>query len=68
MTDTKPWFLSKGFVGPLIAVVAIALENMDIIALDSNSVSDIVFQMIALAGAAFGMIGRAVADKRLTKM
>lgn len=68
MTDTKPWFLSKGFVGPLIAVIAIALENMDIITLDSNNISDIVFQIIALFGAAFGMVGRAVADKRLTKM
>ncbi len=68
MTDTKPWFLSKGFVGPLVAVIAIALENMNIISLDANSVSDILFQMIALGGAALGMVGRAMADKRLTKI
>lgn len=68
MTDTKPWFLSKGFVGPLVAVIAIALENMNIISLDANSISEMVFQMIALVGAALGMVGRAMADKRLTKI
>lgn len=68
MTDSKPWFLSKGFIGPLIAVVAIVLENLGVVSLDSDHVSELVFQFIALVGAALGMIGRAVADKRLTKM
>jgi hypothetical protein len=68
MNDTKPWFLSKGFVGPLITVVAIALDQLNVVKLDADSMSGIVFQFIALLGAALGMIGRALADKRLTKM
>lgn len=68
MVDTKPWFLSKGFIGPLIAVIAIVLENLGIMSIDSDSASEIIFQLIALVGAATGMLGRAVADKRLTKL
>lgn len=67
MTESKPWFLSKGFLGPLIACLAIILENSGIMSLDSEKVSELVFQFIALCGAALGMVGRAVADKRLTK-
>ena len=68
MMDSKPWYLSKGFVGSLIAVIAITLENLGIMSLDANNFSEVVFQIIALAGAALGMFGRATADKRLTKL
>ncbi len=67
MTDTKPWFLSKGFVGPLVTVVALILENLGIMKIDPDGMSDIILQVVALLGAAVGMVGRAMASARLTK-
>jgi len=67
MTDTKPWFLSKGFVGPLVTVIALILENLGIMKIDPSGMSDIILQTIALLGAAVGMVGRAVAGAQLTK-
>lgn len=68
MSDFKPWYLSKGFIGPLITVIVIALQNMNLVALDSAEISELAFQFVALGGAALGMIGRATADKRLSKL
>jgi len=67
MTDTKPWFLSKGFVGPLVTVIALVLENLGIMKIDPSGMSDIILQIVALLGAAVGMVGRAMASARLTK-
>lgn len=67
MTDTKPWFLSKGFVGPLVTVIALILENLGIMKIDPSGMSDIILQIVALLGAAVGMVGRAIASARLTK-
>lgn len=67
MTDTKPWFLSKGFVGPLVTVIALILENLGIMKIDPSGMSDIILQIVALLGAAVGMVGRAMASARLTK-
>jgi hypothetical protein len=66
MTDTKPWFLSKGFVGPLVTVIALILENLGIMRIDPDGMSDIILQVTALLGAAVGMVGRAMASARLT--
>jgi len=67
MTETKPWYLSKGFVGPLVTVIALILENLGIMKIDPSGMSDIILQTIALLGAAVGMVGRAVAGAQLTK-
>ncbi|MCU0895248.1 MAG: hypothetical protein MUD06_13185 [Rhodospirillales bacterium] len=67
MTDTKPWYLSKGFVGPLVTVIALILENLGIMKIDPTGMSDIILQVIALLGAAVGMVGRAMASAQLTK-
>jgi hypothetical protein len=67
MTDTKPWFLSKGFVGPLVTVIALILENLGIMKIDPSGMSDIILQIVALLGAAVGMVGRAMASARLTQ-
>ncbi|MCU0892799.1 MAG: hypothetical protein MUD06_00500 [Rhodospirillales bacterium] len=67
MTETKPWYLSKGFVGPLVTVIALILENLGIMKIDPSGMSDIILQTIALLGAAVGMVGRAVASAQLTK-
>ncbi len=67
MTDTKPWFRSKGFVGPLVTVIALILENLGIMKIDPSGMSDIILQIVALLGAAVGMVGRAMASARLTK-
>jgi hypothetical protein len=67
MTETKPWYLSKGFVGPLVTVIALILENLGIMKIDPSGMSDIILQIIALLGAAVGMVGRAVASAQLTK-
>jgi len=67
MTETKPWYLSKGFVGPLVTVIALILENLGIMKIDPSGMSDIILKTIALLGAAVGMVGRAVAGAQLTK-
>lgn len=67
MNDFKPWFFSKGFVGPLVTIIVIGLQQLDMLHLDPDGATQVVFQLIAAAGAAVGMIGRAMADKRLAK-
>lgn len=67
MNGSKPWYLSKGFVGPLVTVIVISLREFDVLYLEPDSVTEAVFQLLAVAGAAVGMLGRAVADKRLAK-
>ena len=66
MTNSKPWFLSKGFIGPLVTVIVLALQGLDVVSLDPESASETVLQLLAVAGAAVGMVGRALADKRLS--
>lgn len=65
VNEYKPWFLSKGFIGPLITVIVIALQELNVLDLEPGSVTDVVLQLLAVAGAAVGMIGRALAQKRL---
>lgn len=67
MNDYKPWFLSKGFIGPLVTVIVIVLQELNILSLDPDSTTQVIFQLLAVMGAAVGMVGRAVADKRLAR-
>jgi hypothetical protein len=50
-----------------VTVIALILENLGIMKIDPSGMSDIILQIVALLGAAVGMVGRAMASARLTK-
>jgi hypothetical protein len=62
----KPWYLSKGFVGPLVSAILFSLRNLGIVDLDDQTVLSIVYQSGEFVGIIFGMAGRAMAKKRLS--
>jgi hypothetical protein len=63
---TKPWYMSKGFVGPLVTAILYSLRNLGIVDIDSDSALAVIYQGAEFVGLVVGMAGRAVADRRLT--
>jgi hypothetical protein len=63
---SKPWYLSKGFVGPLVTAILFSLRSLGIADFDSDTVLGILYQSAEFAGIIAGMIGRAIAQKKLT--
>lgn len=63
---SKPWYLSKGFVGPLVTAILFLLRNLGIADFDSDTVLGILYQSAEFAGIIAGMVGRAIAQKKLT--
>ncbi len=59
----KPWYLSKGFLGPLVTAVLLLLRNTGAVDLDTDSTLAALYQVIELAGAALGAYGRATATQ-----
>lgn len=73
---TKPWYFSRGVIGPALGVVATALGwagvtiDEETRALFLDLLDNVWFQIAGLAsviGSAFGIWGRIVADKKVTK-
>ncbi len=64
--QTKPWYLSKGFVGPLVTAILFLLRNLGIADFDNETVLGILYQSAEFAGIIAGMVGRAIAQKKLT--
>ena len=66
-SDTKPWWASKGTIGAIVAVLALGLgmagyqvsEDMQ------SEVVQAVLNVVALAGALVGLVGRLTASKRV---
>jgi hypothetical protein len=63
---TKPWYLSKGFLGPLTTAVLFSLRNLGIADIDTETMLGILYQGTEFAGIVVGMVGRATARTRLT--
>jgi hypothetical protein len=64
--STKPWYLSKGFLGPLVTAVLICLRNLGFVDLDADTTLGVIYQGAELVGAIFGIIGRLYASKKVT--
>jgi hypothetical protein len=64
--QTKPWYLSKGFVGPLVTAVLFSLRNLGIADIDTDTALGILYQGAEFAGIIAGMAGRAMAQKSLS--
>ena len=62
----KPWYLSKGFVGPLVSAILFSLRNLGVVDLDDQTVLSVVYQGGEFVGIIFGMAGRAMAKKGLS--
>lgn len=63
---SKPWYLSKGFVGPLVTAVLFALRSLGIADIDPQTALGFLYQGAEFAGIIAGMVGRAMATTRLT--
>lgn len=61
MNETKKWYLSKGVMGPLAALLASLIKNFGDsvgLAVDENQVAEAILQLIVLAGIVMGIVGR----------
>lgn len=64
--QTKPWYLSKGFVGPLVTAVLFSLRSLGIADIDTDTALGILYQGAEFAGILAGMAGRVMAQKSLS--
>lgn len=64
--NSKPWYLSKGFIGPLVTTILFALRSLGIVDIDGDRVVSVLYQGAEFAGLITGMVGRALAKGRLT--
>lgn len=65
-TRCKPWYLSKGFVGPLVTAILFALRSTGVADIDTDTALGMLYQGAEFLGIAAGMLGRAVAETRIT--
>lgn len=63
---SKPWYLSKGFVGPLVTAVLFSLRSLGIADIDPETALGFLYQGAEFAGILVGMAGRAMATTRIT--
>lgn len=63
--DAKPWYLSKGFLGPLVTALLMALSRSGVIDLEPQSIADTVYQVVEFTGVLLGAYGRAAARQPL---
>ena len=66
-SDTKPWYTSKGTLGAIVAVLALGL-GMAGYQVSSDMQAEMVqavLDVVALAGALVGLVGRLTASKRV---
>jgi hypothetical protein len=62
----KPWYMSKGFIGPLVTAILFALRSLGIVDVDADTVLGVLYQGAEFGGIIIGMVGRALAKDRLT--
>jgi hypothetical protein len=66
MNDScKPWYLSKGLLGPAASMILVLLRSSGYVEVDEDQVSRILYAMAELGGLMIGMVGRALATKRI---
>lgn len=64
--ESKPWYLSKGFVAPLVTAVLFSLRSLGIVDINTDTALGVIYQAAEFGGIVTGMAGRAVARKKLT--
>lgn len=62
----KPWWLSKGVWGPLIAILSMVFAATGV-ALDAGVLVEAILQLVALAGALLGLWGRVDAKEPIRR-
>jgi hypothetical protein len=62
----KAWYLSKGFIGPLVTSILFALRSFGIVDVDTDTTLGLVYQVIEFGGLITGIVGRALARDKLT--
>ena len=62
----KAWYLSKGFIGPLVTSILFALRSLGIVDVDTDTTLGLLYQIAEFGGLITGMVGRALARDRLT--
>jgi hypothetical protein len=62
----KPWYLSKGFIGPLVSAILFALRSLGIVDVDTDTALGALYQIVEFVGLITGMAGRALARDKLT--
>jgi hypothetical protein len=62
----KPWYLSKGFVGPLVTSILFGLRSLGIVDVDTDTALGLLYQVVEFVGLITGMVGRALARDKLT--
>lgn len=56
-TDTKPFWLSRGVMGPIVAILAMVLGWVGGVQVDAATQAVVVDQVVGLASAAVVLIG-----------
>lgn len=64
--DCKPWYLSKGLLGPLASLLLVLLRSLGFIDVDADQVDRLLYALAEVTGLVVGLIGRARATRRLT--
>ena len=64
--NSKAWYLSKGFIGPLVTLILFVLRSLGIVDVDTDTTLGLVYQVLEFGGLITGMVGRALARDKLT--
>lgn len=64
--DAKPWYLSKGFIAPLVTAVLMALRQFGVVDLADDQTLSTIYSVIEFAGVALGGYGRVAATQKLS--
>jgi hypothetical protein len=62
----KPWYLSKGVLGPLATGILVVLRCLGVADVDQDEVFGLLYGSAEIAGLLVGIIGRVLAQKRVT--
>jgi len=66
MGDTKPWYRSRGVMGPLFAAILAVLDGFGVsFGLDAEQVTNAALKAGELAGLLVGIWGRVKANTRI---
>jgi ATP/ADP translocase len=67
LNEEKPWWQSKGVVGPVIAIIATILSFFNIVVSAENQAQlvEALLTTVAVIGSVIGIIGRVLAEKKL---
>lgn len=67
MNDSKPWYQSRGVVGPLVAAVLAVLQGFGVSFGEgaAEQITNTIMQVGIAAGALVGVWGRVKADRQI---